>query len=69
MSTNTTAFKFWKKLHKTAFGRWLFSKILCVKAPYFSTVSPRIAALEQNLCEGSITQRRGIQNHIGSVMP
>ena len=67
MATNTTAFKFWKKLHKTAFGRWLFSKILCFKAPYFATVSPRISVLEQNLCEGSITQRRGIQNHIGSV--
>lgn len=67
MSENTTAFRFWLKLNGSAFGRWLFSRIICFKAPYFSSVSPIVETLEKNLCVGSIRQKRSIQNHIGSV--
>lgn len=67
MSTHSSAFRLWSKLGSFAFGRWLFSKIVCFKAPYFSTVSPSILTLENNLCMGCIRQRRSIQNHIGSV--
>lgn len=67
MSANSSAFRLWLKLGGFAFGRWLFSKIVCFKAPYFSTVAPTILTLEKNLCIGSINQKRSIQNHIGSV--
>lgn len=67
MSSNSSAFRVWEKLGGTAFGRWLFSKIVCFKAPYFSSVSPVIFSLEKNLCIGTISQKRSIQNHIGSV--
>lgn len=67
MSSNSSAFRLWSKLGGSAFGRWVFSKIVCFKAPYFSSVSPVIFTLEKNLCVGSISQKRSIQNHIGSV--
>ncbi len=67
MSEATTAFRFWLRLKGSAFGRWLFSKIVCFRAPYFSTVSPTIMTLEKDLCVGSIQQKRSIQNHIGSI--
>ncbi len=67
MSENSSAFQLWSKLGNTVLGRWLFSKIVCVKAPYFSTVAPSILRLESGLCVGTISQKRSIQNHIGSV--
>lgn len=67
MYTHSPAIRMWKKLSATALGRWLFSRLVCFKAPYFSTVSPLITTLEHNLCVGHIEHRRSVQNHIGSV--
>jgi len=61
------AMRAWSKLGDSTPGRWLFSKVVCLKAPYFATISPRITALRPNLCQGFIVQRRSIQNHIGTV--
>jgi acyl-coenzyme A thioesterase PaaI-like protein len=57
----------WNKLNGSPLGRWLFSKLVCFKAPYFATISPRITTLQPNLCEAFILQRRKVQNHIGTV--
>ena len=67
MSAHSAAFTLWSKLGKYSFGRWLFSRIVCFKAPYFSTVSPTVSCLEHNLCVGYIGQRKSVQNHIGSI--
>ena len=48
-------------------GRWLFSRAICLKAPYFSTISPRFVALEVGRCEVRIADRRRVHNHIGTV--
>ncbi|MEN1957398.1 hotdog fold domain-containing protein [Luteimonas sp. MJ204] len=48
-------------------GRWLFSKLVCLKAPYFASISPRIERLEPGCCEASLRHRRRVTNHIGSV--
>lgn len=48
-------------------GHWLFSRAICLKAPYFGSISPKITRLEQGRCEARITHRRRVQNHIGSV--
>ncbi|MEN1958908.1 hotdog fold domain-containing protein [Luteimonas sp. MJ246] len=48
-------------------GRWLFSKLVCLKAPYFASISPRIERLEPGCCEASLRHRRRVSNHIGSV--
>lgn len=67
MTTETVVMRMWRKLNGSGLGRWVFAKMVCFKAPYFASVSPRISILEPNLCEGFIRQRRGIQNHIGTV--
>ncbi len=67
MATHLSASRLWSTLGRSAFGRWLFSKIVCFKAPYFSSVSPIILKLEKNHCAGRIRQRRSVQNHIGSI--
>ncbi len=48
-------------------GRWLFSKLVCWKAPYFSSIAPRIEALEPGRGVATIRHRRRVTNHIGSV--
>ena len=48
-------------------GTWLFSRLVCFKAPYFSTIRPRITTLETGRCEARISDRRAVHNHIGTV--
>jgi len=48
-------------------GRWLFSRAVCFRAPYFATIAPRFIALEPGRCEVAIRDRRRVHNHIGTV--
>lgn len=48
-------------------GHWIFSRLVCFKAPYFATIAPRFVALEQGRCEVRIRDRRRVHNHIGTV--
>lgn len=57
----------YRRLERLPFGRWLFSRAVCFKAPYFGSIHPTIVALENGRCEARIPHRRGMQNHIGSV--
>jgi acyl-coenzyme A thioesterase PaaI-like protein len=57
----------WRRLSGIAAGRWLFSRLLCWKAPYFATIRPRFRVLEPGRCELGIAKRRAVLNHIGTV--
>jgi len=57
----------WRRLQRWPAGEWLFSRAVCWKAPYFSTISPRITRLEPNRCEARMRDRRAVHNHIGTV--
>lgn len=48
-------------------GRWLFSRLVCLKAPYFASVAPRIESLAPNHGVATLRHRRRVTNHIGSV--
>jgi acyl-coenzyme A thioesterase PaaI-like protein len=48
-------------------GHWVFSKAVCLKAPYFGSISPTITRLENGRCEARIKDRRAVHNHIGTV--
>jgi acyl-coenzyme A thioesterase PaaI-like protein len=61
------ALRAWQRLGSNAPGRWLFSRIVCLKAPYFGSIAPRILRLEPGCCEARLVQRRKVQNHIGTV--
>ena len=67
MSGEVMALRLWRRLGGSAFGRWLFTRVVCFKAPYFGSIAPRITRLEPGLCEARLRQRRRIQNHIGTV--
>lgn len=48
-------------------GAWIFSRLLCLKAPYFSTIRPRFVELRPGYGEIHMRNRRAVHNHLGSV--
>jgi acyl-coenzyme A thioesterase PaaI-like protein len=57
----------YQRLSRWPAGRWLFSRAVCLRAPYFATIAPRFIALEPGRCEVRIRDRRRVHNHIGTV--
>lgn len=57
----------YRKLERRPLGRWLFARAVCLKAPYFGTISPCFELLEANRCIVSMPDRRRVHNHIGTV--
>lgn len=57
----------YRKLSVKPFGNWMFARLVCFKAPYFGSVSPRMTLLEPNRAEAQIAHRRRLTNHLGTV--
>ena len=57
----------YRRLSRWPAGRWLFSRAVCWRAPYFATIAPRFTTLEPGRCEVEIADRRRVHNHIGTV--
>lgn len=57
----------YRRITRWPAGHWLFSRLICFKAPYFATIAPRFVALEPGRCEVRIRDRRRVHNHIGTV--
>lgn len=61
------ALSLFRKLGRSATGRWLYSRLICWRAPYFGSISPTVDVLEPGRCVVRIRHRRRVQNHIGTV--
>ena len=48
-------------------GRWLFARLVCLKAPYFAGIAPRILKLTPGRGVATIRHRRAVTNHLGTV--
>jgi len=57
----------WRRLAKWPGGKYLFSRLLCLKAPHFASIRPRFGVLRPGYCEVRINKRRAVLNHIGTV--
>lgn len=57
----------WRSMSQNAAGRWLFSRIVCFRAPYFASIRPTLLKLEPGVAMARIQHRRAVQNHIGTV--
>ena len=57
----------YRRLTRWPAGHWLFSQLVCWKAPYFATIAPRFIALQPGRCEARIGDRRRVRNHLGTV--
>lgn len=59
--------KIWETMSSKPGGKWAFTKALCLKAPYFGSISPKFEELRPEFCKVSITKRRSVLNHLGTV--
>lgn len=59
--------KLWTSLSPKPLGKWLFTKIICWKAPYFGSIAPRFEELRPGAARVSLTKRRAVHNHIQTV--
>ena len=57
----------WASLSTKPFGKWIFSRIICWKAPYFGTIRPRFEELRPGFSRVSMPNRRAVHNHIQTV--
>lgn len=57
----------WKQMSRLPLGKTLFSRAVCLRAPYFASIQPLITDLSKTHCEVRIRKRRAVQNHIGTV--
>lgn len=57
----------WKRVSPKPFGKRIFSRMLCAKAPYFGSIKPLFVDLQPGRCEVAIRKRRAVLNHIGTV--
>jgi acyl-coenzyme A thioesterase PaaI-like protein len=65
MNMNTLAM--WNKLSSQPGGKWIFSRALCLKAPYFGSIRPQFEALKPGYCEVHMRKRRSVLNHLDTV--
>ncbi|MEO8101573.1 MAG: hotdog fold domain-containing protein [Betaproteobacteria bacterium] len=61
------ALTLWNRMRDKPLGKWLFSRAICWKAPYFGTIAPRFEELKPGYSRVSMKKRRAVQNHIGTV--
>ena len=59
--------KVYKRLAQFPLGKKIFSKIVCVITPYFSSIKPLITELDHGYCSVSMRKRRAVTNHINTV--
>lgn len=57
----------YQKLTRYPAGHWLFTRAVCLQAPYFGSIRPRFDLLEVGRSEAHIKRRRSVQNHIGTI--
>jgi acyl-coenzyme A thioesterase PaaI-like protein len=56
----------WSKLSRLPAGKAMFSRAVCLKAPYFGTIDPLITELRDGFCEVHAKDRRAVHNHLGT---
>jgi acyl-coenzyme A thioesterase PaaI-like protein len=64
---SSQALRLFRRYGRSAWGRWLVSRAICWRAPYFASIAPTIEALEPGRCVVRIRDRRRVHNHIGTV--
>lgn len=57
----------WNSLNTKPGGKWLFTKVISFKAPYFSSIKARFDDLGVGMAKLTLWDRRSMHNHIGTV--
>ncbi len=63
----SAALRGWNRLQGSGFGRWLFSRAVCWRAPYFRSIKPTFLELAPGHAVVTMSKRWRVTNHIGTV--
>jgi len=61
------ALALWKRCEGLPFGKAIFSRLICWRAPYFGSIAPRFEEFRPGRVRVSMRKRRAVTNHIGTV--
>ena len=64
---STPILPLFRRLSSKPGGKWLFSRLVCLKAPYFASIAPRMELLEADRAVATLRHRRAVTNHLGTV--
>lgn len=67
MSSTPPVLALYRRFARWPGGKWLFTRAVCWRAPYFGTIRPRFIELRPGYAVASMRKRRAVQNHIGTV--
>ncbi|MCE5291608.1 MAG: DUF4442 domain-containing protein [Nocardiaceae bacterium] len=57
----------WQQAQRLPFGKTIFSEALCLKAPFFGSISPEFEELGPGRAVIKVKNRRKVHNHLGTV--
>lgn len=57
----------YQALSRYPLGKALFTRALCLKAPYFRSIRPLVSELRPGHCQVRMRKRHAVTNHIGTV--
>lgn len=57
----------WQRLSRLPLGARLFTRAVCLKAPYFGSISPLFVELAPGHCVATVKKHRAVTNHLGTV--
>jgi acyl-coenzyme A thioesterase PaaI-like protein len=63
----SSVLELWQNWSTRPFGKAIFSRMVCLKAPYFATIQPRFEVFEPGHAIVTMRKRRAVHNHIGTV--
>ena len=64
---STRSLKVLQSVREWPAGLWIFSKLVCFTAPYFSSIRPVFITLEPGYAKAKLKKRRAVTNHLGTV--
>lgn len=67
MTTESPILSMWRRLSPWYGGKYVFSRFICLRVPYFGSIAPRMVVLGPGYCEVHMKKRRAVTNHLGTV--
>lgn len=66
-SSKSPVLNLWNRYGSSVLGRWLVSKLVAFKAPYFRSIKPGFVEVSPGKVEVLLSKRWSVTNHIGTV--
>jgi acyl-coenzyme A thioesterase PaaI-like protein len=62
-----SVYRSYLQISRLPLGQWLFTRLVCLRAPYFSSIRPLFRDLRPGSSTVFMRKRRRVQNHIGTI--